>query len=453
MTRTILEGIFVPAEKLMSRLWYWQKFVVLTILFTIPVGFALFSYITQIDKSIAFTEKEIVGIRYVSPVLSLLRHVQQHRGEASLYLRGEQSFQTFLDAKEQEIREDIARIDAEDQKSGVAFQSTDRWNAVRKKWLALKAEYKELTPGESFTRHTALISDIIALIHEVGDKSNLILDPELPSYETMNAIINILPALTEDMGQARAFGLVVNDPKKLSDAERKEFINFAKIADIENAKLQDDMHDAFESDPALRATLEKPSQEVDGEVKDFIAAVDNIVNAKEIPMSLPEYYAFMTRVVDAHFRLIGRQTDTLTGLLGNRIAMLSGEARTSISITVVSYLLILYFFIGFYLLVARTVRNLGTIAEQLVGGKVAEVPLLSSDELGEVGKSFNAIGQELIRSNNETLGKAQELQKKSDEFERMNQFMIGRELRMAELKKELQAAQLENETLKRSVTG
>lgn len=437
MFKNIIEGIFTPALKIMGRLWYWQKFMVLIVLFTIPVGYALFSFITQIDKSLTFTKKEIVGIQYISPVLLLLQHIQQHRGGASLYRRGDLSFKMILEGKEREIIEDIARVDAENQKSGVAFQSTDDWSAIKKKWSVLLGAYGGLTPEESYTQHTALIADILALIHKLGDESNLILDPELPSYETMNAIINILPTLTENMGQARAFGLSVKDSGKLSELERREFINFSKIASIENNKLQNDMREASENDPSLKAALEEPSKEIDSAVKGFVILIEKIINSKKIPMPLPEYYAFMTHTIDTHFVFSARLMSVLTDLLKNRIAMLDRELKLSMNITIVSYLIILYFFIGFYFLVARTVRDLEHIAKQLISGKAAEVLILSNDELGKVGESFNAIGRELIASNNEILEKAQELQKKSDEFEHINKFMIDREVKMSELKDEI----------------
>lgn len=437
MIRAFFEKLFTPAVAIMSRLWYWQKFLLFFILFMIPVGYAIFSYIHQLDKSIAFSKKEIIGIQYVSPTLLLLQHIQQHRGAASLYLRGDQSFKTVLDGKEQEIVQDIARVDAEDQKSGIVFQSTADWNAVKGKWLALEGKYPTMTPTESYTQHTDLISDIIALVHKLGDESNLILDPQLASYEVMNTIINLLPALTENMGRARAFGLSVQDSGKISDEERKQFIIYANTASIENTKLQNDMRESFGNDPSLREELEDPSKEIDRAVKGFTSLVEQTISSEKIPIALPEYYTFMTRAIDTHFMFSTHLISVLTGLIENRVAQAEKDKQTTILITFWSCILILYFFIGFYLLIARTVRDFKNIAKQLISGRVTEVPVLSQDELGEVGKSFNNIGQELIASNNEILGRAQEFQKKSDEFEHMNKFMIDREVKMSELKEEI----------------
>lgn len=421
----------------MGRLRYWQKFVVLTILFTIPVGFALHSFITQIDRSIAFSEKEILGIQYISPVLLFLQHVQQHRGAASLYRRGDQSFKTVLDGKEREIQEDIIRVDVEDTKNGIIFQSIGDWNMIKGKWLTLQGSYGAFTPEESYAQHTALISDIIALIHTLGDESNLILDPELASYEVMNAIVNILPALTENIGQARAFGLSVKDPGKISDLERREFINFSKISSIENNKLQNDIREAFGNDPSLRSALEEFSREIDTAVKGFTVLVEQTISSGKIPIALPEYYAFMTRIIDAHFAFSTHSVSILVGLIEHRIANAQQDRRISIEITAASYILILYFFIGFYLLVTRTVHEFEGIAYRLTNDKAEEAPILSKDELGDVGKSFNTVGRALIAS-------TQDLHSKVEELERFNKLMVDRELKMIELKKEIEELKKEN---------
>ena len=253
----------------------------------------------------------------------------------------------------------------------------------------------------------------------------------------MTIIINLLPALTENMGRARAFGLSVQDSEKINDEERKQFIIYANTASVENAKLQNDIRESFGNDPSLRVALEGPSKEIDSAVKGFIVLVEQAISSEKIPMALPEYYAFMTRVIDTHFTFSTHLVSVLEDFIENRVAQTEKEKQTTVLIIFLSYVLILYFFIGFYLLVARTVRDLKNIAKQLISGRITEVPVLSNDELGEIGKSFNGIGQELIASNNEILTKAQEFQKKSDEFEHMNKFMIDREVKMSELKEEI----------------
>lgn len=437
MLRAIFEGIFAPAVKLMSRLWYWQKFAVLTVLFTIPVGFALFSFTTQINKSIAFAEKEIIGVQYISPVSMLLQDLQQHRGMASLYLRGDESFLPLLLEKEKKIQEDFDLINIKDQESGKELGTVDTLNTLQKKWTSLERGYTALNPKESARLHTEFISDILAFIYYVGDTSNLILDPDLDSYYLMNTIVNTLPNLSENLGQARAFTLSVQDIKKISDTERRDIINYSKIALIADEKIKRDIHVGFESNNSLIEILDKPLQEVSVSVRNFSRLLDMFADTNMVDMPLPEYYAFSTAVINTNFSLLQSLSASLKDLLRHRIDGFRAEKQKIIIITILSYILILYVFMGFYLLISRTVRGFENIAKQLISGKAEEVLILSDDELGDVGESFNAIGRALVASNNENLEKARELQKRSDEFKRMNEFMIDREVRMSELKDEM----------------
>ena len=51
-----------------------------------------------------------------------------------------------------------------------------------------------------------MIEHTIALITDVGDASNLTLDPDLDSYYLMNILIFQGPELTEVLAQARGLG-------------------------------------------------------------------------------------------------------------------------------------------------------------------------------------------------------------------------------------------------------
>lgn len=436
MFKKIIEGIFTPAVKIMSLLRYWQKFVLITILFTIPVSFALYSFISEINERITSTEKEISGTHYIAPVFPLLQDVQQHRGMASLYLRGDESLLPLLAEKEKKIEEDFALVNAKDQEFGTELGTVDTLNALQRKWTLLERNYLQLSSKESAQQHTELISDILAFIHLIGDRSNLTLDPDLDSFYLMNTVVNTLPSLAENIGQARAFTLSITDPKKISDLERRDIINFTKINSIAEDKIQRDIHVAFEANNSLEANLGEPLNSLTSSLRSFSSLLDTFVNTNAIEMSLPEYYAFSTAIINTNFSFLASLSSSLHDLLHHRIEWLQKEKQISIAIAVLSYLLILYFFIGFYLLVVRTVRGLENIAKQLTSGKVEEVSALSNDELGDVAESFNLIGRALVVSNNENREKSAELHTQLDELERFNKLMIGRELKMVELKKE-----------------
>ena len=79
--------------------------------------------------------------------------------------------------------------------------------------MALKAEVRDLldrslsaSAADSFASHTKVIEHTIAVITDVGDASNLTLDPDIESYYLMNAVIFQAPELSEVLAQARGLG-------------------------------------------------------------------------------------------------------------------------------------------------------------------------------------------------------------------------------------------------------
>ena len=438
MIRAVVERIFAPAVILVSRLWYWQKFTLIIILFTIPVGYALFSFTAQIDRSIAFSEKEISGVHYLFPVGILLQDLQQHRDMGSVYLRGDTSFLPLLEEKENKIKEDLVLINVKDQEFGKELRTTESLSAIQKKWASLEKNYAQLTLKESVRQHTELISDVFVLIRYIGDISNLILDPDLDTYYLMNTVVNTLPDLSENLSQAREFVLSIDDPKKIAAAaDRRVIINYSKIALVADEKIKRDTQVAFGQTSSLVAVFDNPLKDMSVSVRNFASLLDTFVNTNKVEMPLLEYYTVSTAVIDKNFSLRDSLSWSLHDLLHHRVERFQSDKQIIVGITILSYILIFYVFIGFYILVARTVCNFENIAKQLISGKATEVIVLSNDELGEVGESFNTIGKELIASNNEILGRVQELQKKSEELEHLNKFMIDREVKMSELKDEI----------------
>jgi nitrogen fixation/metabolism regulation signal transduction histidine kinase len=78
-----------------------------------------------------------------------------------------------------------------------------------------------------------------------------------------------------------------------------------------------------------------------------------------------------------------------------------------------------------------------------------KIPVQSDDEIGKLTSAFNKMtaslgsSQSQLKEYNKTLEKqvedrTNELNSKVTEFERVNKLMIGRELKMVELKKEIE---------------
>src|SRR5205823_4313995 len=145
---------------------------------------------------------------YLRVTRKLLEHVPQHRALLKTYLDGNQALRPAVIAKEAQIGQDFAELDAVDARLGATLKSTAKENALRAQWQDLAARALQLKAADSDELHGRVVNGVRELIAVVGDSSNLILDPDLDSYYTMDNVVVKLPD-TEDLvaqhlGQAQA---------------------------------------------------------------------------------------------------------------------------------------------------------------------------------------------------------------------------------------------------------
>lgn len=72
---------------------------------------------------------------------------------------------------------------------------------------------------------------------QAGDQSNLILDPDLDSYYLMELVVNRLPLLTEQIGQARAFSSGLAGRDAISDFDQFRLQNLASVIESQRETL------------------------------------------------------------------------------------------------------------------------------------------------------------------------------------------------------------------------
>ena len=86
---------------------------------------------------VGFARQEIRGLEYYSPLLALLKDLQQHRGMAAAWLSGDSSFKERLAERRLDIENDVKKVDEVDRRLEGALHTSQ-------KWTALKAETRDL---------------------------------------------------------------------------------------------------------------------------------------------------------------------------------------------------------------------------------------------------------------------------------------------------------------------
>lgn len=161
--------------------------------------------------------------------------------------------------------------------------------------------------------------------------------------------------------------------------------------------------------------------------------------------------------------------DNIQSLIENELKILytsQQNVQHTYIVTIVAtaslFLLIIFIIIGlahsFTVQLITPLTSLSVIAKDIAGGNIQTMNtqklIISNDEIGSLTESIRTMVNKLVdmlsreqHANEATKKTSEMLKDKNDELSRMNTLMVGREVKMAELKKEIEA--LKNLTVTR----
>ena len=385
--------IFQPSINLLNRLTYSRKFLLITVVFLVPIVILTYQLASQFGADIDFSSKEREGAAYLSPTLSLLQHVQQHRGAANTFLSGDATFKEIMSQKRALVAEDIAAIDSVEQTYGVELQASEHWLEIKNEWQSLQNEVNTLTAAESFDRHTALIAKILAFRIYIADKSNLSLDPNADIYFLMISTVKSYPQTAEFLGQIRAIGSGSLVDGNISPAEKVNLEVLARLAASSSAQAKQDLQQAFDHNPELRAQLEALTMDAQAQEKAFQdLVVDEVINKEIVTITSKEYFDVATKTIDADFAVAVELDKATDELLAAQLKSLTTQRTLAFVLAGVPVLLAFWLFIGFYLSVIEAMQGVKSVAIRISQGDVSQnLEFQSKDEMGQVAESFRAM--------------------------------------------------------------
>ncbi|MFN8058630.1 MAG: ATP-binding protein [Vicinamibacterales bacterium] len=387
-----------PAVRLMNLLTYPQKFLLISLLFVLPLGLVMTLLIAEIGDSIEFARKEISGNRYLRPLRTLSTLVADSRSLAARPRIGvtQRAEAVRLQA---EVQEALAQVEAIDSTLGIALHSTGRLDVVREDWRFLRARVLDLTPRDTEALHSQLLDDIRALYRHVGDTSNLILDPDLDSYYVMDATLLKLPEGQALLASAALVGQRALDPSPtLASDDRGEFSRLEGLLRSNVRATEAAYRVAFRNNPSdtLRDAL-------DGQLNDYVTAMEALldvitrqVGSADSSRSRASMATSLAVASRTNALLWQRSMTELDLLLERRIDAFAQKRRFVLIFSVVAISIVAYLLVAFYLAVMRIVGTLREASDRMQEGSFDQVVRLETrDELGQVVASFNKVALKL----------------------------------------------------------
>lgn len=394
---------FTPAIALMNRLKYPQKFLLISLVFILPLALVMNFLMTELDSRIEFTQKEIYGNIYLRPINQLWRSIpvrqiilQQQFYKDALTL-GQIPPTQELAKIEADIADGFAKLTKLDKQIGQALKTDKKLESLKFRWQSVHNSQEFL----GFRNHDLLLEEINAFRRHIVDFSNLILDPDLDTYYLMDTICFKLPEMQKLLYKMRRTHSEIAFKQEISDENRALLISLVSLLSDYNQDLGNNLERSFSNN-----TQNQLRQKLGISTRNFIINISEINSYSSQLASQNNANAFNSElysseiedILEGSFKFWDDVSENLNILLEQRMRGFQERRQFILIFVAIILVTVIYLFVGFYLSVMRTVQQLDMAAKQMTGGGSVLIRLDSKDELSMVVRAFNSVAAALRES-------------------------------------------------------
>ncbi len=382
--------ITAPATSLMNRLKCSSKMLLISAVFMIPILITLVFLVMAEIRAIHFTEKERQGLEYITPLIKLVQHLPEHRGMTNAYLAGKHSLKKKILQKRQQIARDFQAVDAIDQHLGKLFGVSHAWQRIKTTWKQLAQDSSDSSNRAAiFQRHSQLVADLLNLINDISDRSNLTLDTQLDTHYLGASITNFLPQMVENLGQARGMASGMAAEQQI---DREEQIKLSVLlTNVEKSIGQMERAKRILEQTQSAGTLSSQFSNSITSARNYLTYLHNQILSQEfIEADATEVFSRGSKVIDSNLTALNGLIPQLDQRLADRIGHMKGKMYGLASISLLLTVLALYFFAGFHESFISAIATLNHGAQQLSKGNLkTRISLENQDEFSDLAGAFN----------------------------------------------------------------
>ncbi|MBI3681815.1 MAG: HAMP domain-containing protein [Acidobacteria bacterium] len=403
------------ATGVLANLPIGRKLGIVLGLMAVPVVLLAMLFVQARNEQIDFAQNEIGGVEYITALRSVLESIPQHRAMVNAALNGDSTERSRAEQLQPNLDRALATVESVNAKYP-QLGAGERLAQLKRNWQDVKLGALKMSVRESIDAHNRLVNDLVELIRQVGDRSNLVMDPDLDSYYLMDSAVSQLPVITDRI--SRLGYLAGNALARKSAEDRLQAQVLSDNVESLIQGMQRNLGVAFSHNPLIEPKL-NPS----------VVAAARGADGWLRPLREGNLERFgspdrCTQAANAaltpFFALYDAALPNLKTLLEVRITRLSREKYTQLGIG----LLVLMLSVALVTMVNRSISGqMRQISDSFgligAGNYDVRVPVNSKDEFGAMASSMNAVLDNtlvLIQSREERNRIQQSVQKLLDDI-------------------------------------
>ena len=193
-----------PGVWLMRRLMLPTKLFLMSLVLVVPLVVVSVALVTRLGDDIEFTRSELSGTRITTALAEVTTLVQQHRGQTNMLLSGAPAARDALAATRARLIQAVAAVDAT-LAERPDFELATTWKSLQQALAALPATEQMPAPA-AFALHSSHVEALMRMVYTVGERSQLLFDPQPASFFLMDMVVSRTGPWTEALGRIRGLG-------------------------------------------------------------------------------------------------------------------------------------------------------------------------------------------------------------------------------------------------------
>lgn len=383
-----------PAEMLLRQLRYPYKFLLIALVFFVPLGFASHALLSRIDDDLAFSRKEQNGLVFVEQLGKLLRDVREHRGVSQLAYRNPPGDSVRLAKLAENIDLSIQEIHALLATAPLSGEQNllSHWEEASNLWARLRDENRMLSPQHNFARHTEIVARLQGAMRAIVRTSGLAFDPDPLNHPLAASLTGSIPMLGECLGLAR--GKTVSALGRGIMAPQLHYELSKLVGDCITLRgtLLDDLRGSFSAEDELPDGVRHALNESMLRHGAFLKPLERLLVAPQDAPDIETLFAAGTAAVNSTDALGGTLVSALRTALEERTETQARRRRDLIAVSLVVLGLAGYLFVTLSRTLIVQIETLRQSAQAVAEGRL-DVSLTQpgNDEIADVARLFDSV--------------------------------------------------------------
>jgi methyl-accepting chemotaxis protein len=422
---------FLPAIKLMRYMRIRLKFLLIALLFVVPLVISAAVFERRLGADIQRAEQQLAGLTYFRTLLPVASTLQDHREVADRAARGD------VDARAQLVEVRAAVADATksmaevDARFGKQLGLSDKWRESSEQWAAVQQLPANVDPQQSYDAHTTLLAAIHVLMQATLDSSRLALDESIEVHHAIQAGFVQAQGLVESLAAMRTLAVAALQRQSLTDEDKALLRTATERVRMLHSDLATTLAKLFESAPSLQGSLTE-SMTGAAQAERFAKVVDKaVLNAATISMPAAPVSSLGTKATKSVQEISLAVVDHVDNVLAERRARFVHTRVILVLASIAFVVCACYFLIAFIRAMQADLKQVDQRLEDIASGVLtARSTITGRDEFADLLKRVDAAQERLLALIRDVQSGAQQVDGAAQDISQQNSELTERTDRM-----------------------